>query len=594
MKKEKDQGQSLLTGAATLMVTTVIVQLIGIFYKIPITSIIGTVGRGYFTSAYELYTPIYAISMAGLPVAVSKMVSERVATGRYREVRQIRHIARRIYLVTGLIGTAVLLLLAYPYTQFIHTPNAMMSVITIAPAILFCCMMSSYRGYYEGLRNMKPTGYSQVMEAFGKLVIGVLLALGVTKLGMSQFESTGVVFGKACKTAAEASSVIVPYSTAASMFGVTAGSILGLIYLQIRHRRLGDGITQEMLMKSPEPVGNKELSHKLIRFAIPVVTSSLILNVTNLIDSWTIQNRLYSAIAKGTDVVKAMYQTELTASHIMDSDIKDYLYGAYGTALDFRNIIPTMVMTLGLTSLPILSGAWAVKNKQKMEHTIQTVLKTSMLISVPSGCVLAALAYPILKILYIGSNAESSITISAPFVVIYGLFAFLLSISTPITNMLQAINRPDVPVKSMLVGCAVKIALNYLLVGTPSINIYGAPIGTIIFYVIIVSYNGTVLLKQTKVKLNFKETFLKPSVAGILAGISAYVFYHLFETILPEGQPGSRLSGFTLATFLALIIAIVIWLIALLALRVLTKENIRTLPKGEKIARVLEKHGLIR
>ncbi|MEG0979784.1 MAG: oligosaccharide flippase family protein, partial [Oscillospiraceae bacterium] len=171
--KQRNKGQSLFSGAMVLLISTVIVHLIGILYKIPLTALVGTVGRGYFNAAYEIYTPIYAISMAGLPVAVSRMVSERMATGRYREVRVIFKIVKKLFLLTGFVGTAILLLIAYPYTHldiFINSPNAMPSIIAIAPSVFCCCLMSTYRGYYEGMRNMKPTGISQVIEAVGKLI----------------------------------------------------------------------------------------------------------------------------------------------------------------------------------------------------------------------------------------------------------------------------------------------------------------------------------------------------------------------------------------------------------------------------------------
>lgn len=593
---DKKRGQSLLSGAMILMVTTVIVHIIGVIYKIPLTAIMGTVARGYFTSAYEIYTPIYAISMAGLPVAVSKMVSERMATGKYKEVRKLRLVARKIYLVTGLTGTVLLMAVAYPYTHwdfFIHTPNAFYSILCIAPSILFCCMMSSYRGYYEGLRDMKPTGYSQVVETLGKLIFGLLLAKLVQNYAYGQYESAGVVFGIPCSNYSEVNSAMGPYTAAAAIFGVTMGTIVGLIYLVIRHNVRGDGITEEMLLSSPEPDTGKNLAKKIIKFAIPVVTSSLILNITNLIDTWTIQNRLNQAISENMGLIKEMYRAELTASQILDADIKDFLYGCYGTALDFRNIVPTVIMTLGLSAIPVLSGAWATRNKAQMTSAITTVLKTATLIAVPTGFVMAVLAEPMLKVLYIGTNAEASITISAPFVAVYGYFALLLSISTPITNMLQSIGRADVPMKSLAVAAVFKIVCNYVLVGQPEINIKGAPVGTILFYIIIIAQNLYVLLRETKVKIDWMSVFVKPFVCGALSGGFAYLTYLLFEHILPEGAEGSRMAGFTFSFLLAVLFAILFWVVLIFLTKTIQKEDLLSLPKGEKIAKVLEKRGLI-
>lgn len=594
--KNRAQGQSLLSGAMLLMMTTVIVHVIGIIYKIPLTAILGPVGRGYFTNAYEIYTPLYAISMAGLPVALSKMVAERMATGKYREVHAVRNEARKLYFITGMAGTVILWALAWPYTHsavFINTPEAFWSIMMIAPSILFACMMSSYRGYYEGLRNMAPTGYSQVFETIGKLVFGLILAKWVQIHGLAQFKAGQPVYGVVCKNGEEAASAIAPFSAAAAIAGVTIGTILGLIYLVIRHKVVGDGITQKMLVGSPEPENGKSLRSQIIRFAIPVVTSSLVLNVTNFIDAWTVNNRVLAAVHKAPEVFHKMYAVELAASNVLDKDIKSFLYGAYGVALDFRNLIPTIIMALGLSAIPVLSGAWATKDAAKMKSAIQTVLKTTTLLAVPTGFVMAALSEPVLRILYIGTNAESTISISAPFVAIYGIFALILSVSTPITNMLQAIGRADVPLKALLIGASAKILCDFTLCSIPTINIKGAPVGTIVCYLYIVTHNLIVLLKETKVKVDWVNVVLKPFAAGALAGGVAYGSYELFVRIFPEGAPGSRMAGFTWATLLSLVLSVLMWVVFLGMLRVLTSQDIESLPKGKKIAKVLAKLHVI-
>lgn len=591
---QKKQSQSLLSGAMLLMVTTTIVHIIGVLYKIPITGVIGEVGRGYFTSAYEIYTPLYAISMAGLPVAVSKMVSERMATGKYREVRQVREASKRVFLFTGLVGTAVLLLLAYPFSHYvIKSPNAFYSIIAIAPSIFFCCMMSTFRGYYEGLRNMAPTGISQVIETVGKLVFGLVLAKIVQIEGQTQFENTGVVFGTPCVTESDVFFATAPFSAAAAIFGVTLGTVVALVYLFIKYKINGDGITEEELLSSPEsaPVGS--LTKILIKIAIPIATSSLVLNMTNLIDSITVQNRLKEAVDLNVGVIRDMYP-EISTSGIPDELIKDFLYGCYGVALDFRGLIPTVIMTLGVSAIPVLSAAWATKDKDKIGSAIHSVIKTGTLLAAPAGFCMAVLSEPILHIMYAGTNSTSTVTIAAPYVAVFGYFAVLLAISTPVTNMLQAVGRADVPVRSLLVGASIKIICNYILVGNPEINIKGAPIGTILCYAVIVSHNLYVLIKETDVHLKWFDCFIRPLFVGMLSGGAAYLVYNLGVMYLPMGDMTSRLNGSTLSCVFAIVFAIIIWLILLLIFRVMSKSDILMLPKGEKIAKTLEKRGLIR
>ena len=350
--------QTMLNGALFLMVSTVLVKVIGMLYKIPMTNLIGGTGMGYFYSAYNLYTPIYAISMAGLPVAVSRLVSENTALGRFRDARMIYRVASRIFLITGIAGTLLMLLLAYPYSAWLaDKPNALPAVLCVAPSIFFCCAMSSYRGYYEGLSNMNPTGISQFIEALCKLVLGLVFANIVMNTGMKEFETYGKVFGKTVENIAEAQSVIYHYAAAAAISGVTVGTIMGLVYLWLSHKIKGDGITREELVNSPKPLKSNILAKKIVTVAIPIVLSSLILNITNFIDATTIQARLGDILDNDLPLLKSLYAWSINESQTLDEDIATYLYGAYNSVLDFRNLIPTITMSLGVSAIPAISAA---------------------------------------------------------------------------------------------------------------------------------------------------------------------------------------------------------------------------------------------
>ena len=584
--KKEIKSQSLLSGAMLLMITTALVHVINIFFKIPITNIIGEVGRGYFTSAYEIYTPIYAISMAGLPASLSKMVSERMALGKYKEVKKVRDVAKAIFIAAGVIGTIIICALAYPFSHnIIGSPNTFYSILCIGPSIFFCCLMSTYRGYYAGLRNMGPTGYSQLLECIGKLVFGTILAKLVMVVANNQYAATGVVFGTACSSKAEIVRAAAPYSAAAAISGVTIGSLVALIFLFIIYHTKGTGITKEMYEASEEPDTAQSLRKKLISLVIPIATGSLVLNITNLIDTTTVQARLKHAVMIGEDVIRNMYPA-IASNNIATEDIKDFLYGCYGIGLDFRNLVPSIIMTLGVSAIPVLSGAYAVKDRDKIREAITTVVKTASVLAIPAGLVMAVLAKPALRILY---PSSSSIDISAPFIVIYGIAALLLAISTPTNSMLQAIGRPDIPVKTLVVAATAKIVLNFILVGNPTINVMGAPIGTVVFYLINVVVNMYQLLKLTDVKLNFFDTIIKPSIAGIIAGGAALLSnYLILFKIYNVGDHLTRLPAL-ISCLISIVFAILIWVISLGIFKVLSKNDILSLPKGQKIAKVLEK-----
>ena len=189
-------GQSFIYGAAVLMMSTAIVKVIGAIFKLPLTNIIGVTGMGHFSVAYDLYVPIYTLAMAGLPVAISKIVAERLAQERYKDVRQNLKVVRRTFMTTGLVGFLVMLIASYPFVRFIGSEDSLLGIWVIAPSLLFCCIMSTYRGYYEGYKNMYPTAISSVIEAVGKLTIGYLGALLTVAIAEREYAAKGTVFGK--------------------------------------------------------------------------------------------------------------------------------------------------------------------------------------------------------------------------------------------------------------------------------------------------------------------------------------------------------------------------------------------------------------
>ncbi len=586
MADKKRTNQTLLNGALILSIASLIVKVIGVIYKIPLSNMIGTVGRGYFDSAYNLYVPIYTVSMAGLPVAISNMVSKAMAMGKYRDVKIIHKVSKRIFLLVGILGTLTMFILAYPYAFSAKNMDALPAVFIITPSIFFCCVMSSYRGYYNGLSNMTPTAVSEVFEAVGKLIFGLLCARLVINYGYSRFEQGLTVFGRTVANENEALSAIYPYAAAGAAAGVTIGTIIGVIYLIILHNVKGDRITKTELASAPKPEKAGAVASKLLKFAIPVALSSLVFSVTNLIDSITIQNRLEHMVINNLDFIRNLYSTELTG--ILDADIKDFLYGAYSLSIDFRNLIPSITMTLGISAIPTLSAAWAQRSKRNVRIAIESVMRITMLVAMPCGIGMGVLAQPILAAFYGSGDAASGVSIAAPVLTAYGFTIFLMALSQPMTNMLQAIDKTKVPLVSLSAGALVKLIANFIFVSIPSLNVNGAVIGTVLCYVVIVAINMFALLKTTRIKINFISVFVKPIFCGILCGVAAYTSYGLANRFIPE---------FSLKNIFALAIGIgfggVVYVISMLFVKGLSKDDVVMLPKGEKIAKILAKYGFI-
>lgn len=591
MADKKNKSQNLLNGAFVLVVATVLVKIIGALFKIPLSMLIGEVGRGYFNSAYEIYTPMYSIAMAGLPVAVSSMVAKERSLGHFRDVRMIRKVAARLFLLTGAVGTLLMLAVSYPYVRFIvkYVEN-IWCVLAIAPSIFFCCCMSIYRGYYEGLQNMTPTAISQVIEAACKLFLGLGATYVFLQAELKKFEAGKPVMGTVYATKNDAVAALYPYAAAVAILGVTLGTVFGFVFLLLKYKISGDGIQKSDLINSQKPQESKVIAKSLVMTALPVAAGSLILNVTNLIDTSTIQGRLAYAMEKAPEIIKGLYGSQFAASGTTDSQIVKYLYGVYGEVLDFKNLVPTVTMTLGISAIPIISAAWAKRDSGTIKTTVESAIRVTMLISLPIGFGMAAVSYNILNTFY----PEASASIGASMLAVYGVTMFLFAISSPMTNILQALGRTDIPFKSLCVGALIKIIFNYVLIGNPKINIVGAPFGSVACYVFVVAINLYCIIKITEVKIDFRSVFFKPLICSAISAGVAFVTIKVFGRILGNlGNPDSMINGGTIALGISVVAAAVAYIIPLLLIKGLSKDDLEMIPKGEKIAKRLEKYGFL-
>ena len=582
--------QSLLNGALVLSLAIIIVKITGVLFKLYVTQKIGYTARGYFATAYNIYTPIYSIALAGLPTAVAKLVAEKAALGKYKDVKNLFGVSTALFTLMGIIGTAVIVILAYPYSMSVGSVNALPAVLTVAPSLFFCCVMSGYRGYYQGLRNMNPSAISQVIEAAGKLIVG-FLAMNLVLAAGVEFADSIPVLNNIISDASSA------YAAAAAISGVTVGSVIALVYIVIRYHSDKNTISKSLYDAAPESDSKTALRKQLLALAFPIAMSSLVFNLTTFIDSWTIQNRLQYVLDNNFDAIANMYPgiieaTGYTSAHAVD--LKSYLFGAYDTVLEIKNIIPTFTITLGLSAIPVLSEAWINKNKKAAGRAISSVIRITMLISLPAGLGLFVLAPEILTLIY-GNNMNTAPAIPyiAPILMAYGVSVCFLALAQPVTNMLQSVNRTDVPVKSMAIGAAVKILANFILVSIPGINIQGAVVGSFLCNIVMVFYGLAVLRKETGLRYDVKGLLLKPLFCSVLSAVGAYAVNGICKHFLDGYGINSLLSAGNISTMLAVISAVIIYAVALLLTASLTKSDITMLPKGEKIAKVLEKYGLL-
>lgn len=576
--------QSFLHGALIMMLAMVIERLIGALFKIPLTWILTPTGNGYFSNAYSLYAPLYSLATAGFPIAISRLVSENTVRGRYRDVRQIHKASIRIFLLLGLLSFSIMFFGARPYANFVLSgspENALPAIYVLAPAVFFTSMMSIYRGYYEGLRNMYPTAISEVIEALCKLIFGLSAAALIVWQGMREYAASGTVFGAAVQSEDYAKLATLPFAAAGAIFGVTLGGMIGFLFLWSYHRRNGDGITHEMLVHSPKPRPMRVTSSQLIHTAIPVALGSLAVNLSTLVDSTFLQLRIKDIMDSSPQILLNMYRGIIPQSDIQLNLVPSFLYGCFGNATLLFMLVPGITQALGVSALPNVTAAWTQGDPKRIKHSIESVLRMVTLIAFPSGLGLSLLATPIANLMFGAGNAPE---ITGKILIVLGLAAIFASISTPINSMLQAIGRVDLPVKLLAMGLVVKVVLNYTLVGIPEINVMGAGTGTLVCYFLITFLALYFLIRETKVMPNLFAIFVKPILAAIIADGCAWMIQKYVANIISEN----------LATLIAIACAAFLYVFLILWFRALSRQDIIMLPKGQKIVKILEKHHWIR
>ncbi len=562
-------------------------KVLGALFKIPLGRLVRGVGMGYYGTAYELYAPLYALATAGLPIAISKVVSENMVKGRFRDVRKTHRISIPLFLIMGSIGFLLMIsIIPFYTTNIIKAPQGKYTMYALAPTIIFACLMSIYRGYYEGLRDMVPTAISELIESLVKFVLGLSFVYGIVRYGLNQFYKSGMVFGQVCENEDAAMDVIIPFASAGAILAIPIGALLGFIYLLVRFRIKGDGITRAQLRESPRSISNRNTVRKLYSIALPVGLGAIIMNLATFIDVTLIQMRIYDIMKSPTKskILISEYGGLISQSIINADKTHTYLYGCFGLATTIMMLIPAVTQAFGISALPSVTAAWASGNKKILKKNIEVVLKMTTLITIPAGLGMVALSYPIMNLAYGGGKSQNEVYIAASVLVLLGFGGIFASTSTPICSMLQAVGRVDLPVKLLSLGVIMKILLNYILVGIPVINIQGAGAGTIFCYGFVTIAALYYLSKETKIRFNLVSVLIKPLLAGIICAVSAYVSYELMSKVLQD-----RLS-----TVLAVIIASIIYLISLFLLRALTPSDVKMLPKGDIIVKTLAKLKLIR
>lgn len=574
----KKHSQSFLEGAAVLTLSTIAVKIIGALFKIPLANILGGVGMSYFVSAYDLFTPIYSVTVTGLGVAASRLVSETSASAGPQGVRQVLHASRRLFLPLGLMGMAAIFLLSGPFSRTINNPGSLLAVRVIAPAVVFSCISAIYRGYFQGMTNMVPTAKSQVLESLTRLAAGTALSYGTTFLLRQGYLESGMVFGRSFSSLDEANLYIFQFSAAAAICGVTLSTAAGAFYIRWCYYKDG-GIPGEGRREKAKGLST---GIRLLQIAIPISLSTLVVNLTSIIDLMSVMNCLQSAVAESGESIRLMYQG-LIPEAVANDMLPEYLYGSYsGLAFSLFNLAPAITAALGVSALPAVTRAWTSGNGQQLEYTVNSVLRIALLVALPAGLGLFALSGPILRFLYPARLMEAAII--TPVLRVMGISTILVAATTPVNSVLQATGHERMTLATMVVGAALKLFTNYSLVSRPELNIQGVPYGSLVCYGFIVVFSIIYLRVKTGVPLRFFQAVCKPLFCAFLCAGGAYsAYYLLFST-----------AGSQMRLILSICCGALLYFLMLFLTGTIQKRDLEMFPNHEKVAKTLEILRLIR
>lgn len=549
--------QSFLLGSAILILSAVAAKLAGALFRIPLANMLGGTGMGYFSCAYGIFMTVYAVSATGLPAAAAKVTAENYALERYANLRRVKSSALLFFTAAGCVFTLLTILLAYPFCVFAGGGAATVpSVLAIAPSILFGCITSVYRGYYEGLRNMFPTAISQIIEGLVKLCAGLAMCLYVLN-NPQNFEKYFVYF-------TDAENPLLPVAAAAAVFGVTVSTAAGTLFLALRDIIGGDGISREKISRTSgknliDSRGN--IVSALLKTAVPIAIGALVTNLTSLIDLVTIMRSLGSAAARAPK-----FFAELTGG-ASPSETPNFLFGSFtGLSVTVFNLVPSLTNMFGKGILPAISGAFAAKDREQARLCTEKALFATALVSLPSAAGICVLSREILSALFPSKPVETELCAFS--LSVLGIAVAFLCMSSTIFAVLQAAGRPDLPVKLMLLGVAVKLAGNLLLVRIPELNIAGAAISTLLCYAVIFLPAAVILTRLTKAdKAYLKGMLLKIAYCSAMCGGGAL----LAKNLLAE-----RLENIVLL-IISIFSGVIFYIISTILLGIITKSTLKML-----------------
>ena len=527
---DAQKKQNFLQGTALLAMATAIVKIIGAFYKIPLNAIIGEKGFGYFNTAYEIYNVLLMISTAGLPVAMSRMISQASSLKHYNQVRRIYNTARGIFLGLGITGTLLMTIFCRQLAAFQNQPDAWAAIGFLGPCVLLICIMSTFRGFFQGQSNMLPTSISQVIEAIVKLIVGIAAAWLLLK-------STGSV----------------ALAAGGAILGVTASCLVSSFYLFGCFRK----VYPSLPVTAEEPRSFADTAKGLMIIAIPITLGSAGLQLLTMLETKIYMGRLLEFYTQGA---------------------ADTMRGIYGMTQTIFNMPCAFITPITISIIPAITAQLTTCHELEAKATEESAIRITGLISMPCAFGLGLLAQPVTALL--GGYTGDNLVLATKLMTILGFSIMFNAVVLVTTAIMQAHGHATRPVINMLIGGVLKLAAVFMLTGNPNIGIVGTPVGTLLCYLAISVLNiysiRTLLDHPPAILKNLVRTFL----AALIMGIFVFAAFTGLKTIGITSR--LILCGAPIA------VGVLAYAIAAVKIKVVTREDCLLLPKGEKIAKLLK------
>lgn len=572
-RNSRENGTNMRGGRAAnfvvqgsiLAAAGILVRIIGMLYRMPLNDIIGKQGNGYYTSAYNVYNILLILSSYSMPVAVSKMISSRLARGEYHNCRRILKAGLVYATAVGGIAAAVLWFGADLFAELIKTPMSRYALKTLAPTIWIMAYLGVLRGYFQGMGTMVPTALSQILEQIVNAVVSVVAA--------------GLLFqrGLAMNAASGAEDYSYALGAAGGTIGTGAGALTALLFFILLTVSAGN---RALVSVKPKKAGTRQgtgrrrkesygrLMYLLTITVLPIVISSGVYNCSNVVDNYL--------FGQGMD--KLGYGAD---------DIAIF-WGALGQYQLLFNIPVAVSNALSSSLIPSLTRAVSRGDKKQTRAKIASSIRFSMLIAIPAAVGITALAEPVCNLLFVSEDNSLLIRLSMA----GSLAVVFYSLSTVTNAILQGLNRMDLPIRHSAAALVIHVAvLEALLLGL-KLGIYSVVLANIVFALVMCLLNARSIARTARYRQEIKKTFVLPSVCSLLMGVAAYGVYRGLAAVFPAGMLRGRL-GMALLVVPSVAAAMAVYGVLLVKLGAVNEEELKEMPMGTRLTRVFKKLRLL-